>query len=177
MSTDEVVLKAKIQGLYEFGVPKKEARELLAQFDGDMLLVAGYVRADGCAVCVNGDREQWNMKKAWSFKDDWVVTADYKIEYKVDHDLRIFKAKIQGLREFGLSLPEAGRLLRQYGGDMLQAAGHHSAKGLCVNIKGDRAAWNRSYAEDTARRYMVTEDYKIVRKPEVGSALDDDFQS
>lgn len=166
MLTEEEIIKAKIQGLYEFGVPRKEARELLARFDGDMLLVAGYVDAAGCAVFVKGDRDPWNLNRAQGFKTDWMVTPDFKIESRIDHDMRIFKAKIQGLREFGLSLPEAGKLLKKYDGDMLQAAGHHSAIGLCVNIKGDSAAWNRSYAADVASRYVVTDDYKLLLKPE-----------
>lgn len=173
MSTEELIIKAKIQGLYDFGIPRKEARELLGRFDGDMLLVAGYVRSEGFAVCVSGDRELWNLKKAQSFKEDWVVTRDYKIEWKVDYEKRVFMAKIQGLREFGMSLPEAGRLLKQYDGDMLQAAGHHSAVGLCVNVKGDREAWNLRYAKKTASRYLVTDDFKLVRKPEAEQSLDE----
>lgn len=165
MLSEEEIIKAKIQGLYEFGIPRKEARQLLARFDGDMLLVAGYADAEACAVFVKGDRELWNMKRAEGFKADWVVTPDFKIESRVDRDLRIFKAKIQGLREFGLSLPEAGRLLKMYDGDMLQAAGHHAATGLCVNIKGDSAAWRRNYAADVASRYLITDDFKLLPKP------------
>lgn len=74
----------------------------------------------------------------------------------------IFRAKIQGLREFGLSLPDAGRLLKLHDGDMLEAAAHHKAVGLCVNVRGDRGAWNKSYAEGFIVRHKVTSDYKIV---------------
>lgn len=74
----------------------------------------------------------------------------------------VFKGKIQGLREFGLSLTEAARFLRLYHGDMLLAAGHHKAVGLCVNVGGDRQAWNMSYAKGVAARYEVTEDFRIV---------------
>jgi hypothetical protein len=81
----------------------------------------------------------------------------------------IFRAKVQGLREFGLALPEAGKLLKLYDGCMLKAAGHHSAAGLCVNIKGDRAAWNLSYAASVAKRYAVTDDYRIEPRPQPDS--------
>lgn len=80
MTTEEIaIFKAKVQGLYEFGLAKMDASRLLKKFDGDMLLSAGYERAVGCAVYIKGDREAWNLKYANSMAEEWQVTADYKI--------------------------------------------------------------------------------------------------
>jgi hypothetical protein len=82
MQIDIQIHKAKVQGLHEFGLPKAYASKLLRRFDGDMLLVAGYERAVGCAVNVRGDREAWNLNYAKSMAEIWKVTDDYKIVQK-----------------------------------------------------------------------------------------------
>lgn len=83
MTPEEIQIhRAKVQGLYEFGLAKMDASKLLKKFEGDMLLAAGYERAVGCAVNVRGDREAWNLKYAKSLAEDWRVTDDYKIVRK-----------------------------------------------------------------------------------------------
>ena len=83
MTDEEIeVFKDKVQGLYEYGVSKMDASKLLKKFDGDMLLVAGYERAVGCAVNVRSDRESWNLRYAESMAKEWQVTKDYKIVRK-----------------------------------------------------------------------------------------------
>jgi hypothetical protein len=83
MTPEEIQIhKAKVQGLYEFGLAKIDASKLLKKFEGDMLLAAGYERAIGCAVNVRGDREAWNIKYAKSMAEVLMVTDDYKIVQK-----------------------------------------------------------------------------------------------
>lgn len=83
MTPEEIAIhKAKVQGLYEFGVAKMDANKLLNKCNGDMLLAAGYERARGCAVNVRGDREAWNLNYAKSMTEVWMVTDDYKIVQK-----------------------------------------------------------------------------------------------
>lgn len=74
--------KAKIQALFEWGVPKVQANQLLNRFDGDVLLAAGYESSIGCAVNVKGDREAWNLRRAESIKESLQLSVDYKISWK-----------------------------------------------------------------------------------------------
>ena len=77
-------------------------------------------------------------------------------------EIDIFRKKVQGLYEMGVAKMDASKLLKRFDGDMLLALGYEQAIGLCVNVRSDREAWNRRFAEDVKARFRVTDDYKIL---------------
>jgi translation elongation factor EF-Ts len=70
---------------------------------------------------------------------------------------------IRAIRDFsGEGLMDCKKALRSANGDPLLAVGILRASGLCVNIKGDRQAWNLRNAEGYAKTLELTEDGAIV---------------
>lgn len=78
--------------------------------------------------------------------------------------------KIKNLREVtGEGLMACNKAFFAAGGDLFLAIGVLRSSGLLVNIRGDRAAWERgmaqSYADHAKESYQLTADGLLERKP------------
>lgn len=77
-------------------------------------------------------------------------------------------AAVKAMREFsGEGLMDCRAALRSANGDPLLGLGLMRAKGLCVNVKGDRLAWNLRQAESYAK-LLILDDQGVIRHAEPG---------
>lgn len=78
---------------------------------------------------------------------------------------------VKTMREFsGEGLMDCRAALRSANGDPLLALGLMRARGSCVNVKGDRLAWNLRQAESYAA-LLELDDKGVIRYASPGSEM------